>query len=846
MTKTLLYALERSHTPSEAKGETERLIRSVLPDSDGSLLALIERPVAELPPGESTRERVLAAGLLLARGGAPGVFPRLLTLSHRLHEFERAGQLPDPRAGLLKGVAEIGLGWSAQGIRNLLTFLDRRGERGVESTIALWALCSVSVARRDARLALEFAERWRSSAAASELPGEEAQAGLAVAILTFVLGDGARPSPDSGSAPLFLGLGPLSHGAFGSLEAADLVALHGLRASFDLPGKRATLSLEDLERLAHTYAAWGLSGPLDEIEQEVRTRSPEAFFRSRLSRLVGREILEGMVDAPASVQDLADVVVWIADVRSFTVLCERLEPRRIFDLLSPVFRILNEEIEAAGGLILEFIGDSILCVFHAFPGQPLDPAAILNRSARALLRLHVELALRKRAGDPNLRLGIGIQRGPVAIGNLGGLRRCHLTALGDVVNQAARIEGKTREFPGPIAVGAAFFGGRPPDVWREPLQVRSSIRDMGEQPLRGVTDLTRLYSVSPLLQYWVDFVPMGYIDVPARGVVYVDTGGRRAPGVLDHHFEGTRASCSCHLLLDEPGLLLEHVRGVPSSEIEFRLHEKPDLDCAATLYAAYEILGEQPRLERLRALADYVGRIDQGRLPGVDTLSDSLYGVFLAHQYVVMDEKKMRASDRDLLEAGLRVIDAAIHLLDRGVDRDLTDIFGASPGWFVRERELLGADRLEYRADRARGLTYAARVRGLATPAIGLWLDHPRSILFKLWARNDPEAPGGVGFPFLAVDWSEPGRNRFVLSVDPESGTDLDGLGGALEAAEAERRRALGLARPVEPRRWPADNADPWYFGQGHRYTILDAPSRGSVLSAEEVRAVHQSWLPPS
>jgi hypothetical protein len=126
----------------------------------------------------------------------------------------------------------------------------------------------------------------------------------------------------------------------------------------------------------------------------------------------------------------------------------------------------------------------------------------------------------------------------------------------------------------------------------------------------------------------------------------------------------------------------------------------------------------------------------------------------------------------------------------------------------------------------------------------GLWLDHPQSLIFKLWARTDPNAPEGRGYPFLTVDWSRPGKNRFVISVSPESGTDLRGLGELLEAAEEEKRNALGLERPTEPRRYPTSNSDPWYFGWGHSYTVIDSPRGGTVLAGEEVRAIHEGWLP--
>jgi hypothetical protein len=89
----------------------------------------------------------------------------------------------------------------------------------------------------------------------------------------------------------------------------------------------------------------------------------------------------------------------------------------------------------------------------------------------------------------------------------------------------------------------------------------------------------------------------------------------------------------------------------------------------------------------------------------------------------------------------------------------------------------------------------------------------------------------------MVVDWSAPGKARFVISVPPKVGLHLQGLGLALEAAEHAKRQRLAQPRPTFPRRPPSDNADPWYFGQGHGYTIVDSPFRGTVLSADEALA---------
>ena len=80
--------------------------------------------------------------------------------------------------------------------------------------------------------------------------------------------------------------------------------------------------------------------------------------------------------------------------------------------------------------------------------------------------------------------------------------------------------------------------------------------------------------------------------------------------------------------------------------------------------------------------------------------------------------------------------------------------------------------------------------------------------------------------------------------VQPDAGVDLKGLGDALEDAETARRRALGQERRGTPRPGYA-SPDPWYDGRSplHRFTIVDAPHGGTVLTPPAVRAVFEAWL---
>src|SRR5439155_16837656 len=104
------------------------------------------------------------------------------------------------------------------------------------------------------------------------------------------------------------------------------------------------------------------------------------------------------------------------------------------------------------------------------------------------------------------------------------------------------------------------------------------------------------------------------------------------------------------------------------------------------------------------------------------------------------------------------------------------------------------------------------------------------------------QAPRAGGFVALSVFASDAGR--CILSVRPDSGASLEGLGAELERAESRRRQELHgrddrLYDPRTGERLPDrvgyDNPDPWYDGRGHEYTIVDAPRAGTVLTADEV-----------
>ncbi len=128
--------------------------------------------------------------------------------------------------------------------------------------------------------------------------------------------------------------------------------------------------------------------------------------------------------------------------------------------------------------------------------------------------------------------------------------------------------------------------------------------------------------------------------------------------------------------------------------------------------------------------------------------------------------------------------------------------------------------------------------------------DPDRCIFFKDWARSDRDrSPDGEGFIALSVFVSESRHEvrHCILSVTGASGASLRGLGELLDRAESEHRSELFGAddRQVDPvtgSRKPSrpgyDNADPWYDGRAHGFTIVNAPRSGTLLAADAIESI--------
>ncbi len=173
------------------------------------------------------------------------------------------------------------------------------------------------------------------------------------------------------------------------------------------------------------------------------------FIKGAFRQYLSPVVIEELVRNPERLRlggEQRTLSIYFSDVQGFTGLSEALDPETLTALLNDYLTAMTEIIYAEGGTVDKYEGDAVIAFWNA-PLAQEDHAIRAVRAALACQRRLAELrpVFRERVGR-DLYARIGINTGPVVVGNMGSRQRFNYTFLGDAGNLASRLEGINKIF----------------------------------------------------------------------------------------------------------------------------------------------------------------------------------------------------------------------------------------------------------------------------------------------------------------------------------------------------------------------------------------------------------------
>lgn len=219
------------------------------------------------------------------------------------------------------------------------------------------------------------------------------------------------------------------------------------------------------------------------LAREIRGAANEERVRNAFGSYVDSRVVRRVLSGDIAIEpERRRITVMFVDIRGFTALSEKSDPIDLFRRLNVALDGFAIEVQAQGGIVNKFLGDGLLALFGA--PEPQEDHA--RRAVRAALRIVDRAAAMSADGRfPGLRIGVGIHTGEAVVGDLGGARR-EFTAIGDVVNVAARVEALNKEHHTSILITE--------DV-RTHLGAGAELSAMPPTEIRGRSGRVSLYSV---------------------------------------------------------------------------------------------------------------------------------------------------------------------------------------------------------------------------------------------------------------------------------------------------------------------------------------------------------------
>jgi len=216
--------------------------------------------------------------------------------------------------------------------------------------------------------------------------------------------------------------------------------------------------------------------------------------RSAFQQYVSPGVISQLLQRPELLRlggEEKKLTAMFCDIRGFTTISEGLSPAALVDLLNEYLSEMTEVIFRHWGTLDKYIGDAIMAFWGAPFPQP-DHAERACHAGLEMLQALNRLQSRWEAqGRPRMDAGIGINTGPMLVGNMGSTRRFNFTIMGDNVNLASRLEGLNRTFGTRLIVSETTY---------QTVQQKMLARELDLIRVKGKTKPVKIYELLGLTE----------------------------------------------------------------------------------------------------------------------------------------------------------------------------------------------------------------------------------------------------------------------------------------------------------------------------------------------------------
>ncbi len=221
-----------------------------------------------------------------------------------------------------------------------------------------------------------------------------------------------------------------------------------------------------------------------------RLGAERRMVRAQFSAYVSPDVLQMLARNPEILREgrRRAVTVLFSDVRGSTGLSEKAEPEVWLAQLNEYMSEMTAAIFQFDGYLDKFMGDGIMAIWNAFGTQEHHAELAVHAAQEMQARLQALNAYWEQAPDRTpFRIGIGLHTGEAVLGDAGSDQRRQYTAIGDVVNSAARIESMNKGL-GTTFIISESTAGQTGDQFE--------LREIGEMPVPGRSRPIRIFEVT--------------------------------------------------------------------------------------------------------------------------------------------------------------------------------------------------------------------------------------------------------------------------------------------------------------------------------------------------------------